>query len=68
MAVWAVYGQGRERAALAPQVGLGGLGGAGAHPGRGQGSGEESGGAPLVVREYAALQAIPWWVEAPVQE
>jgi hypothetical protein len=68
MAVWAVYGQGRSgRRWLLKSVSV-----VSAERARclargrvAQGAGGE---ASLVVREYAALQAVPWWVEAPVQE
>jgi hypothetical protein len=68
MAVWAVYGQGRSgRRWLLKSVSVVSAERARCLAGGrvAEGAGVE---APLVVREYAALQAIPWWVEAPVQE
>jgi hypothetical protein len=68
MAVWAAYGRGRRgQRWLLKSVSVVSAERARTLAGA-RVAEEESGGAPLVVREYAALQAIPWWVEAPVQE
>jgi hypothetical protein len=68
MAVWAVYGQGpKGRRWALKSVSVVSAERAQALA-RGRVAERESGGPALVVREYAALKAIPWWVEAPVQE
>ena len=68
MAVWAVYGQGLSgRRWLLKSVSVVSAERARALAGVPLAEGERAEPA-LVVREYAALKAIPWWVEAPVQE